>query len=82
MMSRMTAPITAVMMEAIKPEPMLRPRAPASQPPIKAPTIPTTMSPKRWLGKLEQGAKWTFCLTTAQDAEIRREHEQTITTEP
>jgi hypothetical protein len=43
----MTAPIIAVMMEAIKPEPALMPRTPASQPPITAPTIPTTMSPMR-----------------------------------
>jgi hypothetical protein len=39
MMSKMIAPITAVMIEAIKPEPMLMPRAPASQPPITAPII-------------------------------------------
>ena len=38
---------TAVMMEPMTPEPMLMPSSPASQPPITAPTIPTTMSPMR-----------------------------------
>ena len=37
---------------------------------------------QRWLGKFEQGDKWTFCLTTAEDAETRREHDQTIPPEP
>ena len=36
---------------------------------------------QRWLRKFEQGDKWTFCLTTAQDAETRREYEQTIAPE-
>jgi hypothetical protein len=33
---------------------------------------------ERWLGKFGQQDKWTFCLTTAQDAESRREYEQTM----
>jgi hypothetical protein len=37
---------------------------------------------QRWLGKFGQQDKWTFCLTTAQDAESRREYEQTIPPEP
>ena len=37
---------------------------------------------QRWLGKFGQQDKWTFCLTTAQDAEIRREYEQTNPPEP
>ena len=37
---------------------------------------------QRWLRKFEQWAKWTFCLTTAKEAETRREHEQTIAPEP
>jgi hypothetical protein len=40
----MTAPIVAVMIEAIQPPPMLMPSTPANQPPRKLPTMPTTMS--------------------------------------
>ncbi|SDR26615.1 hypothetical protein SAMN05443245_4076 [Paraburkholderia fungorum] len=42
--SRMTAPITAVMIEPIQPPPSEMCSTPASQPPMNAPTIPTMMS--------------------------------------
>ena len=43
---------------------------------------PDQRASERWLGKFGQQDKWTFCLTTAQDAESRREYEQTIPPEP
>ena len=43
--SRMTAPIVALMIEAIIPPPIMTPSAPSTQVPMNAPTIPTMMLP-------------------------------------
>src|SRR5262245_38475044 len=47
MRSRITAPIKALMIAAMKPPPIAMPMRGSSQPAMKAPTMPTTMSPIR-----------------------------------
>jgi hypothetical protein len=45
MNNRITAPIVALMMEAIIPPPIMTPSAPSTQLPMNAPTMPTMMLP-------------------------------------